>query len=73
MGREVEVEAVRTGGRNGDRVRNVLRLSCVDNDDLGRVGDVDVEGFRVGIEHRPACPPRHLDLGCHGPGVEIDD
>ena len=69
---EVEVEPVRAGRRNGEDPSDVPRVPRIDDDDLGRIGDVHIEDLGVRIVDRPAGPAGHADLGQHRLGIEID-
>jgi len=55
----------------GEHVGDPIGLPGIDDDDDGRIGDIDVEGRGVGIEHRPARAARHRDLGAHGAVADI--
>ena len=61
--RVIEVKPVRTGRRNGEYASDVPRIPRVDNDDLGRIGDVHVKDLGIRIVYRPAGPAGHADLG----------
>jgi hypothetical protein len=46
-------------------VRNLLEMAGIEDDDLGRIGDIDKEHLLLRIKHRPARPSRHWYAGDH--------
>src|ERR1700730_11091137 len=73
MSGEVEIEPVRTGGGNRDCASDAAGISRRDDDDLGRIRNVYVEGFGVRVVDGPARPSRHRDLGKDLALIEPDD
>ena len=72
LGGAVKIEAVRTGMGHGEAAGDLVGLTRVDHDDLGRLGDIHIEKFRPGIEHGPARAAAHGDLAASRVMGKID-
>src|SRR5687768_446849 len=69
---DVDVEAMRTGVRDGDDSTDVYRIAGFDHDDLRWVRDVDMKGIADRIVDRPARAPGHGDIGDALASADVD-
>ena len=60
---DVDVQPVRAGVGNAHHTADADRIVGRDDDDLRRIGDVDVKGVGERIVDGPARPPGHGDVG----------
>ena len=69
--RRVQVQAMRAGRRDGIGARDARCAGSGDDEDLRRVGNVDVEDLGLGVVDRPARAARHGQISQPGGAPDI--